>query len=215
MHPKKGLLSPIEFLPYIQNTNTMIEVGNWVINQACKQLNTWEKEGKTWRLSINIDAYHLMQDGFYEEVKLALSKYPNVNPNFLDIEILETVAFSDLIMVSEIIKQCKSLGVNFSLDDFGTGYSSLTYLKELPIDSLKIDLTFVRDMLIDTQDLALIEGIISLSKAFKKGIIAEGVENEEQSLELLRLGCQHAQGYFYSKPLSADDLIIWHENRQQ
>jgi len=211
-HPKDGLLSPDTFLPKIENTEVIIEVGKWVIEQALLQIEEWSRQGKNWVVSINIDAYHFMQTGFVEDLQQALARYPTIEKGLLEIEILETVAFSDLIEVADIITQCQSMGVSFALDDFGTGYSSLAYLKGLPVEWLKIDRSFVRDMLEDAEDLALIEGVILLAKAFKRNIIAEGVETSEQAVALLKLGCHNVQGYGFAKPMPVNNIIEWEAN---
>ncbi len=207
--PKRGLLAPIEFLPYIENSEIMIDLGLWVIEQALNQLKSWIDQGKKWCISINIDAFHLMHDDFFDTLRNLLEKYPCVDSRLLEIEILETVAFTDLGKVAKLLTRCRSLGIRFSLDDFGTGYASLTYLKMLPVQWLKIDRTFVRDMLVDEQDLALVEGVISLAKAFKRDVIAEGVENAEHAEALLKLGCHYGQGYFIAKPMPASEIIAW------
>jgi len=207
--PERGLLGPLDFLPHIENTPLMVNIGRWVIEQALIQLDLWLDQGKDWTISINIDAYHFMQNDFISDLVIALARHPNVLENKLEIEILETVAFDDLTQVSEQIADCQALGVNFALDDFGTGYSSLSYLKSLPAECLKIDQSFVRDMLDNRQDLALIEGIISLSKVFQRHVIAEGVETAEHGVVLMRLGCDHAQGYGIARPMPASDMEIW------
>ncbi len=213
-HPDDGLIGPFGFLPKIENTQVMIEVGNWVIEQALLQLSKWCKVGKNWVISINIDANHFMQASFVEDLKLALKKHPDVPAKQLEIEILETIAFDNLEHVSATINACQALGVSFALDDFGTGYSSLAYLKSLPVQWLKIDQSFVRDILVDEQDLALIDGIVSLAKAFKREIIAEGVETVEHGSALLKLGCYNAQGYGIAKPMPAQELLPWQESYQ-
>jgi len=211
-NPERGLLGPLEFLPYIENTPLMVNVGAWVIEQALIQLESWQDQGKNWTVSINIDAYHFMQNDFISELVQALARHPSVAEYKLEIEILETVAFDDLAQVSEQIADCQALGVSFALDDFGTGYSSLSYLKSLPADCLKIDQSFVRDMLDDRQDLALIEGIISLSKVFQRSVIAEGVETAEHGVVLMRLGCDHAQGYGIARPMPVKEMETWSQN---
>jgi diguanylate cyclase (GGDEF)-like protein/PAS domain S-box-containing protein len=213
-HPDDGLIGPFGFLPKIGSTRVMVDVGNWVIEQALVQLSQWQKEGKDWVISINIDAYHFMQTDFVEHLKQALAKQPDVSAKQLEIEILETVAFNDLDHVSDVIHHCQALGVQFALDDFGTGYSSLVHLKGLPVQWIKIDQSFVHDMLADEQDLALIEGIVSLSKAFKREVIAEGVETVEHGSALLKLGCYNAQGYGIAKPMPAEKLPPWQESYQ-
>jgi len=137
-----------------------------------------------------------------------------VPPELLEIEILETVAFNDLKSVTTLILDCQKLGVSFALDDFGTGYSSLAYLKNLPTEWLKIDQSFVRDMLEDAEDFALVESIVSLSKAFKRRVIAEGVETIEHGVALLEIGCECAQGYGIARPMAADKIIKWEETYQ-
>jgi len=211
-HPEQGLLSPIAFLPKIESTDIINRLGEWVIETALLQLQEWSNCGKNWTISINIAAYHFMQSDFSEKLQQTFSKYPTVLPQALEIEILETAALDDLQHASFIIKQCQNIGVTFALDDFGTGYSSLSYLKELPTDCLKIDQSFVRDMLENDDDMALVEGIISLSKVFNRRVIAEGVETAEHGVLLMRLGCDYAQGYGIAKPMQSDKLISWAKN---
>lgn len=208
LHPEKGVIGPVNFLPQIENTQIMVSVGEFVIEQALLQLNVWLNQGKCWKVSINIDAYHFTQENFVARLRQSLAKYPYINSEYLEIEILETVAIDDIDLVSNIITQCQALGVSVSLDDFGTGYSSLSFLKALPVDTIKIDQTFVRDML-DDDDRLLIEGIISLAKVFKKDIIAEGVESVEHGTVLMRLGCDLAQGYGIAKPMPSEEVYSW------
>jgi len=209
LHPKEGLIGPVNFLPQIENTQIMVYVGEFVIEQALLQLNIWLNQGKNWKISINIDAYHFTQENFVARLKQSLDKYPDINSEYLEIEILETVAIDDIYLVSNIITQCQALGVSVSLDDFGTGYSSLSFLRALPVNTIKIDQTFVRDMLNDNEDRLLIEGIISLAKVFNKEIIAEGVESAEHGTVLIRLGCDLAQGYGIAKPMPSEEVYSW------
>jgi EAL domain-containing protein (putative c-di-GMP-specific phosphodiesterase class I) len=138
-----------------------------------------------------------------------LAAHPEVSPSNLELEILETSALNDVIQVSATMQACIALGVHFSFDDFGTGYSSLTYLRRLPARLIKIDQSFVRDMLDDEDDLAIIAGVVSLAKAFQRDVIAEGVETIEHGTALLALGCELAQGYGIAKPMHADDIPVW------
>ena len=212
--PEEGLLSPVDFLPKIESSQVMVDLGNWVINAALTQLEQWCKEGKRWVVSINIDAYHFMQESFFEDLKQALERHSDVPSELFEIEILETIAFDDMAKVSKLIYRCQTLGVSFALDDFGTGYSSLTYLKRLPVQWLKIDRTFVRDILDDEEDFAIVEGIISLAKAFKRDVIAEGVESTEHGTALMALGCYNAQGFGIAKPMPAESVTEWDSSYQ-
>jgi len=208
-HPDKGLLPPADFLPVIENTDCMLEVSDWVITTALKQLNQWQKKNINLSISINIAPCHLIQKDFCNQLQQHLELYPKVSPEYLELEILETAALDDVMRVSNIMKACIKLGVHFSLDDFGTGYSSLTYLKNLPVKTLKIDRTFVRDMLVDPEDKAIIVGTIGLAKAFNRNVIAEGVETVEHGKELIKIGCPLAQGYGISRPMPADQIKSW------
>jgi len=212
-HHERGLLGPIEFLPQIEGTDVIVDIGEWVTYKVLSVIDKWsDDEKRDWSISINISAYHFMQPNFVSSLKKALDQYPDVPATCLELEVLETEAINDLAYISDLIKKCQNLGVSFSLDDFGTGYSSLSYLKELPADCLKIDQSFVRDMLDDNDDMALVEGIISLSKVFKRKVIAEGVETAEHGIILMRLGCDYAQGYGIARPMPIADLFEWTQN---
>ena len=210
-HPERGLLSPIEFLPVIENHAMMVEVGEWVIESALTQIGQWQAMGLNLPVStsVNIAAVQLQQPDFTVRLTNLLAAHPNVEPRYLELEVLETTALEDVHLVSTIMNDCMALGVNFALDDFGTGYSSLTYLRRLPASMIKIDQSFVRDMLIDAEDLAIVEGVIALAKSFKRDVIAEGVETIEHGTALLQLGCELAQGYGIAKPMPASDVPTW------
>jgi EAL domain-containing protein (putative c-di-GMP-specific phosphodiesterase class I) len=208
-HPERGLLSPIEFLRQIENTELDIEIGNWVIAAALAQINRWHSVGLDIEISINISAYHLESPRFAEKLRQQLTQYSNIKPGKLQIEILETAALNDIAIVCEIIEECRKLGVGFALDDFGTGYSSLSYLSKLPVDVLKIDQSFVRDMLEDKGDKAIVQGIIALAQAFGRQTVAEGIETEAHYQALRDMGCQIGQGYGIARPMPADELMIW------
>ncbi|MBB1073228.1 EAL domain-containing protein, partial [Rhodoferax sp. 4810] len=140
---------------------------------------------------------------------IILARHPQVNPANLQIEVLETSALSDMAQVSQVIEDCAQMGVTFALDDFGTGYSSLTYLKRLRVNMLKIDQSFVRDMLEDPDDLAILQGVIGLAAAFKRQVIAEGVETVAHGTALLNLGCELAQGYGIARPMAGSEMAAW------
>ena len=211
-HPVRGLVPPLDFLPAIEGHAISLEIGEWVIKAAMTQATKWLNMGVYLPISINISAYQLQQDDFVTRLAALLAAHPKVSPRCLTLEILETSALSDIRKVSATMRACSDLGVDFALDDFGTGYSSLTYLRRLPANLIKIDQSFVRDMLIDPDDLAIVEGVIALAKSFKRDVIAEGVETIEHGTALLQLGCELAQGYGIARPMPADDIRVWMNN---
>ncbi len=210
-HPERGLLPPATFLPILEHHPLAISLGEWVLSTALSQLDEWRSQGLKLSISVNIHALHLQQENFIERLQAEIKNHPDFMPGELELEILETSALENIAGVSKIIQGCQKLGVDFSVDDFGTGYSSLTYLKRLPVHMLKIDQSFVRDMLEDPDDLAILDGIIGLANAFNRKVIAEGVETSEHSEMLLRLGCELGQGYAIGKPMPASMLTTWIE----
>lgn len=208
-HPDIGLRAPVTFLPMIENTDFSIKLGEWVIRQALGQMIIWQKQDFDIQVSVNISARHMIQENFTGRLAQILSEFPQVNPVNLELEITETAAIEDVSGVVHTMNGCKLLGVSFALDDFGVGYSSLTYLRRLPVEVIKIDRSFVYDMLQDSNDLAMVAGIISLGRDFRCKIVAEGVETAEHGLQLLRLGCTVAQGFGIAKPMSADKVSTW------
>jgi diguanylate cyclase (GGDEF)-like protein/PAS domain S-box-containing protein len=208
-HPERGLLAPNLFLPVIENHALAIDLGRWVLEAALKQVAAWQAVGLNLPVSVNVGADQLQQADFLEQLQTVLHKYPQVSPWYLELEVLETSALQDFEGVSQVIADCAAIGVEFALDDFGTGYSSLTYLKRLPVSMLKIDQSFVRDMLDDPDDLAILEGVIGLAKAFHRTVIAEGVESIAHGTRLLELGCDLAQGYGIARPMPADEFPAW------
>jgi diguanylate cyclase (GGDEF)-like protein/PAS domain S-box-containing protein len=210
-HPERGILPPCEFLPFVENDKLAIAIGEWVLQEAVCQIQTWLELGHRISVSVNIAARHLEQPDFVAKLEALLARYPLVDPACLEMEILETATLDDIAQVSELIEACRALGVGFALDDFGTGYSSLTYLKRLPVKTLKIDRSFVRDMLEDMEDRAIVEGVIGLANAFRRVVIAEGVETLEHGKLLLQLGCDYAQGFGIARPMPADRVIDWIE----
>ncbi len=208
-HPERGLLPPAAFLPIIENQDVSVEVGEWVIDTALAQMAQWQSQGLTLQVSVNIGARQLQQANFSERLASLLAAHPTVLPEYLELEVLETSALADITQVSAVMQGCRALGVHFALDDFGTGYSSLTYLKHLPAELLKIDQSFVRDMLDDPDDLAIVQGVIGLANAFRRTVIAEGVETVAHGELLLTLGCPLAQGYGIARPMPAGDMTAW------
>ncbi len=209
-HPDKGLLPPEAFLPVIESHPLIVEIGEWVIDSALSQISIWQAEGLSMHVSVNISARQLQQEDFVSRLRSLLALHAEVSPGDLELELLETSALEDLIWVSHVIDQCRKLGLLFTLDDFGTGYSSLTYLKRLSVSQIKIDQSFVQNMLNDPDDLSILEGIISLANAFHRQAIAEGVETVEHGTLLLQLGCELAQGFGIARPMPAHELPQWY-----
>jgi EAL domain-containing protein (putative c-di-GMP-specific phosphodiesterase class I) len=178
-------------------------------------MHRWRSIGLDIEVSINISGYHMESSGFVEKLQQQLAIYPDLPLSKLQIEVLETVALNDIAVVQKIIESCRKFGVGFALDDFGTGYSSLSYLSALPVDTLKIDQSFVRDMLDDKGDMAIVHGIIALAKAFERQTVAEGIENEKHYQALLGMGCDIGQGYGIALPMPADDLAAWQDRFSQ
>ena len=208
-HPERGLLAPGEFLPYLHGSDLERPLGEWVIGTALRQIEAWAAAGLEMPISVNVSAHHLMQPDFHDRLALTLGCCPGVKPSSLELEVLETAAIADMRQAVDTLHRCIALGVGFSLDDFGTGYSSLTYLRQLPVKTLKIDQSFVRDMLTDQDDLGIVQGVIQLAAAFHRRVIAEGVETMEHGAALRALGCHLVQGYGIARPMPAADLPGW------
>jgi len=208
-HPEQGVISPAQFLPLIENTGLSISVGNWVMQRGIEQLGQWLRMGLDITVSINVSARHLQEPMFAQHLAGLLSRHQAPVAHRLIIEVLETAALADVDYTCELMEECRALGVRFALDDFGTGYSTFTYLKRLPIDMLKIDRSFVFNMLGDRQDLAIVEGVIGLSQTFGCAVVAEGVETPAQARRLIEIGCDVGQGNGIAAAMPADDVADW------
>ena len=211
-HPTKGFLLPHAFLPIVEDHVLSIKLGEWVIERAFKQMSAWVAEGFNISVSINIGARQLQDPNFTTYLRSMFARYPAVPAHLIELEVLETSALEDMVHVSQVMHACKTLGVRFALDDFGTGYSSLSYLRKLPIDILKIDQSFISDLLHDRDDLAIVEAIVGLSKAFDLSVIAEGVETDAHAELLLKHGCELVQGYGVARPMHPDAIIAWKDS---
>ncbi|MHC8298902.1 putative bifunctional diguanylate cyclase/phosphodiesterase [Pseudomonas sp. ZS1P83] len=210
-HPQHGMVPAREFLPLVEETDLIIDIGEWVMDQVLSQLHHWQQVGQGWPVSINIAARHFQRTDFVDRLKHVLARHAQVAPQMLDLEIVESVAIENIQHVSDCMQACQALGVQFSLGDFGTGYSSLSYLKRLQTQTIKIDQSFVRDIVNDRDDLALTMAVIGLARAFGRQVIAEGLESIEHGELLLRLGCEVAQGYFIARPMPPADVPGWVE----
>ena len=208
-HPERGLVAPGEFLPHVEHSQLIVDIGNWVIEAAMVQALAWRAAGQPWSVSVNIAARQIQMPGFIDRLKALRARYPEAPDHLLEIEILESAALHDVEQARRLILEVQQLGFDFSLDDFGTGYSSLKYLKRLPVNTLKIDQTFVRDLLEDRDDCALVGAVIGLAGAFRRGVIAEGVETWRHAERLLEMGCHVGQGYGIARPMPAGEVLGW------
>ncbi|MGD1015799.1 MAG: EAL domain-containing protein [Roseiarcus sp.] len=208
-HPTLGLLPPAEFLPLIESADLALEVGEWVIREALSQIVRWRREGVDLTVSVNAFARQLQQPNFPGALAVAMERCPEAGRDRLQIEIVETAALKDLDVARQMIEDCRKLGVSFSLDDFGTGYSTLAHVRHLPVAEIKIDQSFVRQMLARSEDLAIVEVVIRLGRAFGRSLVAEGVETPAHIVRLLALGCDVMQGFALARPMPPDDIPRW------
>lgn len=208
-HSKHGMISPAVFIPLAEETGMILTLGQWVLEAACAQLVEWTKttERSQWTMAVNVSVFQFSQANFIENIQLALQK-TGANPHQLKLELTESMLVKDVDDVIIKMTAIKALGVTFSLDDFGTGYSSLSYLKRLPLDQLKIDQSFVRDLLTDPNDAVIARAIVALGHSLGIKVIAEGVETGEQHKALESMGCDAFQGYYFARPVAAQDLAV-------
>jgi diguanylate cyclase (GGDEF)-like protein len=208
LHPERGLLAPSEFLPLIEDHQLTVDLGEWVIETALRQMEDWQVDGLAISISVNIGTHQLLQAGFIERLTAILAEHPSIRPTSLELEIQGGGA-QDAQQLAQVVRACREMGLSIALDDFGAGSSSLNDLKRLPANVLKIDPSFIRDILDSIEDLNILEGVLGLAAAFRRQFIAEGVESVEHGLLLLRLGCDLAQGYGIAQPMEAHDLPGW------
>jgi diguanylate cyclase (GGDEF)-like protein/PAS domain S-box-containing protein len=206
-HPERGLISPFHFIPLAEETGLILLIGQWVLETACAQLKVWQKNVLSCHLtlSINVSAKQFRQENFVEQVKTAVRRYA-INPSLLKLELTEGILVESVESTILTMNALKEIGIQFSLDDFGTGYSSLQYLKRLPLYQLKIDQSFVREIVVDSSDKAIVQTIIAMAKSMELEVIAEGVETEEQQEILRKKGCMKYQGYLFGKPIPIEEF---------
>ena len=208
-HPEQGILTPGHFLPTIESHALIVDLGQWVLETCLEQVSRWASDGINLPVSINVSARELQDESLIPRLKNTLQRHPEFDPGKLTLEILETSALEDMRLVTNVISECKNLGVKIALDDFGTGYSSLTYLKRIPTDEVKVDQSFVRDIVTDPEDFALLQGINALVNTFQLDAIAEGVETVEHGKLLLNLGFLYGQGYAIARPMDNEAFRQW------
>jgi diguanylate cyclase (GGDEF)-like protein len=205
-HPDLGLVSPCKFIPVAESSGLILPIGEWVLRTACAQARQWQDQGlPALPVAVNVSAVQFRQKGFLRLVEAVLSE-TGLSPQYLELELTESLILSNANVVLSMLQQLKQMGVRLSIDDFGTGYSSLSYLKQFPVYKLKIDGSFVRDVSVDVDDAAIITSILSMAKNLGLKVVAECVENEEQVSFLRAQKCDEIQGYYFSEPLPGDEL---------
>ena len=204
--PNGSIIPPDQFIPLAEETGLIVELGIWIMEQACLQTKKWKEEGLgSLRVSVNLSARQFQDENLVQTVKDLLLE-TDLDAGMLELEITETTVMQDIEQTIEKLWELRSLGVLLSIDDFGTGYSSMNYLKRLPCDILKIDRSFVMDITTDPSDRAVVEAIVSLSRHMKMKVVAEGVESKEQLAFLKKEQCHEVQGYYISRPLPAAEF---------
>ncbi len=208
LHPERGLVSPVEFIPLLEESGLIVEVGDWVLRESCRINKQWQEQGlEPLRVSVNVSSVQFAQGDFIERIDLAL-KDSELSSDYLEVELTESCLMDDVTKNIDVLHEIKKMGVAISIDDFGTGYSSLSYLKKFPIDTLKIDRSFITNV----QDkrggdnAAIVTAIMALSHSLRLDVVAEGVETAQELAYLHALGCKTIQGFLFSKPLSVDEF---------
>ena len=206
-HPKRGLLSPFFFIDVVENNGLIIPIGKWIIHEACRQCADWQQRGLSdVKMSINLSTRQFSDPDLLNDISQAISLH-RVNPQMLEFEVTESLLATDIKHAISLLKELQALGLTIAIDDFGTGYSSLNYLKQLPLDKLKVDRAFIMDLPSDNDDQQITAAIIAMAHTLKLKVVAEGVETVEQMTFLQDLGCEIGQGYLFDKPLSADEFF--------
>jgi len=212
-HPELGMILPAQFIPLAEETGLILPIGEWVLHTACTQVRQWQSEfNEDYYVSVNLSARQFQQQDLVSTINRVL-KETNFNPELLVLEITESVGMKNPEQTLRVLQELKEMGIHIAIDDFGTGYSSLSYLKRFPIDTIKIDRSFVRDVPNDSNDTAIVLAIIAMARSLKLSVIAEGVETKEQANYLLSNGCHKMQGYLYSPPVCPEDFYAFLSNR--
>lgn len=207
IHPDRGMVPPAQFIPLAEETGLILPIGQWVLETACAQIKAWQQDALTQDLvlAVNVSARQFCQADFAAQVQATVQRYA-INPALLKLELTESMLLDNVENIISIMNVLNKIGIQFSLDDFGTGYSSLQYLKQLPLNQLKIDQSFVRDIATDSSDKAIVRTIIAMAQSMNLNVIAEGVETEEQRQPLLNKNCTHYQGYLFSRPVPIEQF---------
>jgi EAL domain-containing protein (putative c-di-GMP-specific phosphodiesterase class I) len=205
-HPGMGMISPVKFIPLAEETGLIVQIGAWVLRAACAQNQAWQQEGlPPLRVAVNLSARQFAQSGLHDMI-IGVLEETGLAPQLLELEITESVTMENPEHAAILLKKLKALGISLAIDDFGTGYSSLSYLKRFPIDSVKIDRSFIKDIPDDEDDVAITQAVIAMAHSLRLKVIAEGVESEQHVEFLREHGCDEAQGYLFGKPMPADEF---------
>ena len=208
-HPQSGQISPADFIPLAEETGLIVEIGEWVLQTVCAQMHGWQAAGMPpLRVAVNLSACQFRQARLRQMIEETL-RGSAVEPGWLELELTESVILEDIQVSSLVLRDLNRIGVRISLDDFGTGYSSLSLLKRLPLDTLKIDRSFISELTGDSDDAAIVDAIIKLAHSLRLSVVAEGVETVGQLQQLQALGCDEAQGYLFARPQPAAALERW------
>jgi diguanylate cyclase (GGDEF)-like protein len=214
-HPERGLVSPGEFMPVLEETGLIVPAGNWVLRSVCSQIKAWERQGiELLPVAVNLSARQFIARDFGPMIRRLLEEH-KIDPVLLELEITESSLMTNTEDAARTLEYLSSLGVGLAIDDFGTGYSSLSYLKRFPLDALKIDRSFVRDLTTDVDDATITRAVISMAHNLSLKVIAEGVETEAQLAFLAEHGCDQIQGYYFSRPLPADECGEWLKQKRR
>ena len=206
-HPERGLVPPAQFIPIAEECGFIVPIGRWVLREACRQARAWQDAGLApLRIAVNISAVELRAKDFVAGVRTILTE-TGLDPRYLELELTETFLMQDPKSTAAVLQALKDMGVYLALDDFGTGYSSLSYLKRFPIDTLKIDRSFVRDLVTDDDDASIVTAVISMGESLHMRVVAEGVETREQLEFLQQHSCPFGQGYYFSPPVAAGEFV--------
>jgi diguanylate cyclase (GGDEF)-like protein len=208
-HSELGMVSPADFIPIAEETGLIGPIGAWVLKEACTQAKRWSDQGLHGvSVAVNLSARQFRNEGLSRDIRRCLAE-TGLDPHLLELELTESMVMQDAALAATMLEDLKQMGLSLSIDDFGTGYSSLAYLKRFPIDSVKIDRSFVKDIPDDAEGVAIVEAVIALAQSLRLRVVAEGVETAEQRDHLKKLGCDQMQGYFASKPLAAPEATAF------
>jgi EAL domain-containing protein (putative c-di-GMP-specific phosphodiesterase class I) len=209
-HPTHGVVNPDQFIPVAEETGLIAPIGRWVLGEACRQLAVWRRAGHTVGVSVNVSAYQLDRDGLAEDVSRALAE-SGIDPALLTLEITESALMHDVPAAARRLAELKALGVRLAIDDFGTGYSSLAYLRQFPVDALKIDRSFISGLATSDEAAAIIQTLVQLGKTLRIDTLAEGIEDDDQLEHLQRAQCDQGQGFLFARPLDTAAIQVFLE----